>query len=110
MLRQHGLMGCGGGSEDGFLEVCWAHFFGSLDASKFSFHYRNSQRRVAKYADGCGSKILDNYVKKHDTGVRWSQRDLLLVAEDLDADAGNRAAKSLQWGKILKERRCSAWA
>ena len=103
MLRQHGLTGCGGGSEDAFLAVCWSHFFGSSDASKFSFHYRNSKKRATKYADGCGSKTLDSYVKKHDTGVRWSQRDLLLVAEDLDV--GPRAAKSFQWGKILKERR-----
>ena len=106
MLRQHGLSGCGGGSEDAFLEVCWSHFFGSSDASKFSFLYRNSKKRAIKYAEGCGSKILDGYVKKHDAGVRWSQRDLLLVAEELEV--GPRISKSLQWGKILKERRCFA--
>ena len=105
MLRQHGLTGCGGGSEDAFLEVCWSHFFGSSDASKFSFHYRNREKRETKYSDGCGSKTLDNYVKKHDTVVRWSQQDLLRVAEELDSDAGPRAAKSSQWGKILKARR-----
>ena len=27
ILRAHGLTGCGGGSEDAFLEICWAHFF-----------------------------------------------------------------------------------
>ena len=103
MLRQHGLSGCGGGSEDAFLGVCWSHFFGSSDPSKFTFLYRNSKKRATKYAEGCGSKILDGFVKKHDDGVRWSQRDLLLVAEDLDV--GSRASKSLQWGKALRARR-----
>ena len=45
MLRQHGLKGCGQGSEDAFLEVCWAHFFGSAGASKFTFQYRNSKKQ-----------------------------------------------------------------
>ena len=63
MLRQHGLTGAGGGSEDAFLEVCWSHFFGSSDPSKFNFFCHNSQKRATKYADGCGSKTLDGYVK-----------------------------------------------
>ena len=103
MLRQHGLTGGGGGSEDAFLEVCWSRFFGSSEPSKFSFLRRSSQKRATKYADGCGSKTLDGYVKKHDDGVRWSQRDLLLLAEDLDT--GPQVSKSVQWRKILTERR-----
>ena len=106
MLRQHGLKGCGGGSEDAFLEVCWAHFFGSADASKFTFQYRNSKtckKRAVKNAEGGGSKTLTGYLQKFNDGVRWSQRDLHRVAKDLDA--GPRIAKSAQWGKVLKERR-----
>ena len=52
MLWQHGLKGCGGGSEDVFIEVCWAHFFGSADASKFTFQYHNSKKCAVKYAEG----------------------------------------------------------
>ena len=52
MLRQHGLKGCGQGSEDAFLEVCWAHFFGCAGASKFTFQHRNSKKRAVKYAEG----------------------------------------------------------
>ena len=37
ILRSAGLEGCGGGGEDGFLELCWADFFG--DRHKFSFHF-----------------------------------------------------------------------
>ena len=103
MLRQHGLEGCGQGSEDAFIEVCWAHFFGSADASKFTFQFRNSKKRAAKYAEGGGSKILEGYLQKYDDGVRWSQRDLLRVTKDLDA--GPRIARTTQWRKILNELR-----
>ena len=106
MLRQHGLKECGGGSEDAFLEVCWAHFFGSADPSKFTFQYRNSKtckKRAVKNAEGGGSKTLAGYLQKYNDGVRWSQRDLLRVTEDLDV--GPCIAKSAQWGKVLKERR-----
>ena len=64
MLRQHGLTGCGGGSEDAFLEVCW-FYGGSAGASKFSLLYRNSKKRATKYAEGCDSKLVDGYVKQH---------------------------------------------
>ena len=64
MLRQHGLTGTGGGSEDALLEVCWSHFFGSSHPSMFNFLCRNTKKRAAKYADGCGSKTLDGWVKK----------------------------------------------
>ena len=68
MLRQHGLTGTGGGSEDALLEICWSHFFGSSHPSMFNFLCRNTKKRAAKYADGCGSKTLDGWVKKRSWG------------------------------------------
>ena len=69
MLRQHGLTGDGGGSEDASLEVCWSHFFGSSDPSRFKLFRRNSKKRATKYADGCGSKTLDGYAKNTMMGL-----------------------------------------
>ena len=57
MLWQHGLKGCGGGSEDAFIEVCWAHFFGSADASKFTFQYHNSKKCAVKYAERVAPRL-----------------------------------------------------
>ena len=110
MLRQHGLTGAGGGSEDALLEVCWSHFFGSSHPSMFNFLCRNTRKRAAKYADGCGSKTLDGWVKKNDDGVvRWTQRDLKKLAEDLDTEEP-RVSRSLGWRKVLEERRRSSMA
>ena len=110
MLRQHGLTGTGGGSEDALLEVCWSHFFGSSHPSMFNFLCRNTRKRAAKYADGCGSKTLDGWVKKNDDGVvRWTQRDLKKLAEDLDTEEP-RVSRSLGWRRVLEERRRSSMA
>ena len=63
MLRQHGLTEAAGGSEYDLLELCWSHFFGSSDPSKFKLCCRNSQNRATKYADGRGSNTLDGDIK-----------------------------------------------
>ena len=109
MLRQHGLTGTGGGSEDALLEICWSHFFGRSHPSMFNFLCRNTKKRAAKYADGCGSKTLDGWVK-NDDGVRWTQRDWKILAENLDLDTEPRVSRSLGWRRVLEERRRSSMA
>ena len=105
ILRAHGLTGCGSGSEDAFLELCWSHFFGSTDAATFTFQCRNSQKRQKRYTDGKGSKTLQKYVAGADGARHWSQRDLLQVAEQLDQ--GARVTKSTKWRTALKDMRQS---
>lgn len=104
ILRSVGLSGCGGGGEDGFLELCWADFFG--DSKHFSFHFRNSTRRRKRYVQGRGSATIERLLTgKNAQRNRWTERDLLNTAHAMGAGTGLK--KSSSWGKALKAARTS---
>ena len=102
ILRSAGLGGCGGGGEDGFLELCWADFFG--DRHKFSFHYKNSKKRRRRFAEGRGSATLERLLTKNNPhGNKWTEHDLLKNAQSMGAGTGPK--KTFLWAKVLKEGR-----
>ena len=102
ILRSAGLAGCGGGGEDGFLELCWADFFG--DGHKFSFHFKNSKKRRERYAEGRGSATLERLLTKNNPhGNTWTEHDLLKNVQSMGAGTGPR--KTFLWAKVLKEGR-----
>ena len=102
ILRSAGLGGCGEGGEDGFLELCWADFFG--DRNKFSFHYKNSKKRRERYAEGRGSATLERLLTKNNPhGNKWTEHDLLKNVQSMGAGTGPR--KTFLWAKVLKEGR-----
>ena len=102
ILRSAGLGGHGGGGEDGFLELCWADFFG--DRHKFSFHFKNSKKRRERYAEGRGSATLERLLTKNNPhGNTWTEHDLLKNVQSMGAGTGPR--KTFLWAKVLKEGR-----
>ena len=86
ILRSAGLTGHGGGGEDGFLELCWADFWGR---QKLSFDYRNSKVRQRRFVMRRGSVtlnrvLMDNKLQRN----KSTEHDLLKAAQVMGAGAG----------------------
>lgn len=92
-LRSHGVQG--DGSDDTFIAVCWAKFFGS---GRFRFETKKPSQRRKKFPQGHGSKTLHGAVAAASQRHTWSMRDVRLALQErsgarqpsrtLDADGG----------------------
>ncbi len=104
ILRSAGFSCYGTGGEDGFLELCWADFFGG--SRKHSFHHGTSKLRQKRLAAGRGSATINRLLTKEKLHHnKWTEHDLLKTAQSMGAGTGPQ--KSKDWEKAVKKLRTS---
>ena len=100
VLRWNNVRGTG--SEDAFLQMCWAKFFGGASPKQYRFEYKGRfGKRRAKLQGG--SNTLHRRLREAATS-RWTTRDLRLAAHGASASGSpwqGGTSLSLEWKRKL---------